>query len=64
MTVAQVSFPRLGESSTSSTEILRAFSLRRDSPRLNETSLAQNYSGSPERPFVAKILSRAPVNLA
>jgi len=63
-TLTQASFPRLGESSTSNTEILRAFSLKRDSPRLSETSLAQNYSGSPGRPFVAKILRRAPVNLA
>jgi len=36
-TLAQASFPRLDESSTSSTVASHAFSLRRDSPRLSET---------------------------
>jgi len=40
-TLAQASFPLLGESLTFCTGTLRAFSLRRDSPRLSETSLAQ-----------------------
>jgi len=36
-TLAQASSLRLGESSTSSMRTLRAFSLRRDPPRLSET---------------------------
>ena len=40
-TLAQASFLLLGESSTFCTGTFRAFSLRRDFPRLSETSLAQ-----------------------
>jgi len=59
-TLAQASSLRLGESSTSSMRTLRAWSLRRDPPRLSETfAHPKKYSGSPGRPFVKKDLGES-----
>jgi len=63
-TLAQASFPRLGESSTFCTGTLRAFLLRRDFPRLSETSLTQKLHWVAWATIRGKRFRRASVSLA
>ena len=62
--LAQASSLRLGESLTSSIRTLRAFSLRRDPPRLSETFARPKVQWVAWATLRGEIHRRVPVNLA